>query len=679
MAKLAQRVGIGLAARGDVEEVIRYADDARRRGLDSVWVHDSYFERDAVTYASAIASHVPDITVALGALNPFTRHPVLVAMTVSALDEMAPGRIVLGMGTGLPLRLAQMGIPYTPEGAVEGVSKSIDTMKALWAGERIPSVTPGLPPIQPMFPPVHKVPIFIAAYRTAFLELAGQKADGYLARPAESIANLKRMLPKIKAASLAAGRPVDAVETSGYLLTLVDKTRREALNRAKREPFVIYMMSVLSDFSLQQTGFDKELRDKIMAAWRAEDYHTAAGLIPDEMLDAFMLCGTSEDVAAKAWQYHQAGMDVPVFQPVIQNDDQIEAILDAAVLYGSQTQRVAVGTPIGFTSNTGSVAEEVSTVVGLADDRQLGLGSRLGRRLSAWSEVVRPFSFTASMVPVAAAGALAALDGLFNWPLFILTAIASLFLHIGTNVVNEIYDVRKGVDTITSPRASHALLKGRLSEREAFSLSYAAFAISAIVGVYLIYVRGLPLLALGLAGLAGGFGYTAPPLQYKYRALGVPLVFVLMGPLMVLGAYYAIAGAFSWAALAVSVPVGLLVAAILHGNEWRDISDDARSGMTTLSIKFGRNVAHYGYLSLVVGAYLALALAVLVGAVPTASLLAMLSMPLLVRAIRASELGASGQQRAIAMIDLETAQLHAMFGALLVLGLLFALLGIGLT
>jgi len=464
MAKLAQRVGIGLAARGDVEDVIRYADDARRRGLDSVWVHDSYFERDAVTYASAIASHVPDITVALGALNPFTRHPVLVAMTVSALDEMAPGRIVLGMGTGLPLRLAQMGIPYTPEGAVEGVSKSIDTMKALWAGERIPSATPGLPPIQPMFPPVHKVPIFIAAYRTAFLELAGQKADGYLARPAESIANLKRMLPKIKAASLAAGRPADAVETSGYLLTLVDKTRREALNRAKREPFVIYMMSVLSDFSLQQTGFDKELRDKIMAAWRAEDYHTAAGLIPDEMLDAFMLCGTSEDVAAKAWQYHQAGMDVPVFQPVIQNDDQIEAILDAAVLYGSQTQRVAVGTPVALTSNTGSAAEEVPTVVGLADDRQLGLGSRLGRRLSAWSEVVRPFSFTASMVPVAAAGALAALDGLFNWPLFILTAIASLFLHIGTNVVNEIYDVRKGVDTITSPRASHALLKGRLSE-----------------------------------------------------------------------------------------------------------------------------------------------------------------------------------------------------------------------
>jgi hypothetical protein len=70
-----------------------------------------------------------------------------------------------------------------------------------------------------MFAPVHHVPIFIAAYRTPFLELAGQKADGYLARPAESVANMRRMLPKIRAASVAAGRPENAVETAGYLLT----------------------------------------------------------------------------------------------------------------------------------------------------------------------------------------------------------------------------------------------------------------------------------------------------------------------------------------------------------------------------------------------------------------------------------------------------------------------------
>jgi 1,4-dihydroxy-2-naphthoate octaprenyltransferase len=684
MAELLQPIGIGLAARGDVTDVVGWANDARKRGLDSVWIHDSYFERDAVSYAAAIAAQVPDIKVALGALNPLTRHPVVLAMTISALDDMAPGRVILGMGTGLPLRLAQMGIPYTPDAGVESVSKAIDTVRALWRGERIPSATPGLPPVQPMFAPVHNVPIYIAAYRTPFLKLAGEKADGYLARPAESIANLRRMVPKIRAASLAADRPENAVTVAGYLLTFIDKTRREALNRAKREPFVIYMMSVLSDFSLQQVGFEKELRDTIAAAWRAEDYHKAANLIPDEMLDAFMLCGTREDVAAKAAQYRNAGMDLPLLQPVVQDDDQMEAIFDAAVLYGSQkvgapalstsSIPVTVAASAPDTQEATGVTAPVAPANALADDRQLGIGTRIWRHITAWFEIARPFSFTASVVPVAAAGALAAFNGLFNWPLFLAALFSSVLIHIGTNITNEIYDVRKGVDTITSPRASHALLKGRIGEREAFAVIGVAFLLAALLGIYLIAERGWPILALGLIALVGGWGYTAPPLQYKYRAAGIPLVFMLMGPLMVTGGYYAVTGIWSWQALVLSVPVGLLVAAILHGNEWRDITDDARMGMATLAIRYGRKAAYYGYISLVVGAYMTLSLAVLLGWLPPASLLAMLSMPLLVRQLRDAELGVTGQQRAIAKIDLETAQLHAAFGFLMVLGLLLPVL-----
>src|SRR5205823_11644476 len=134
--------------------------------------------------------------------------------------------------TGLPLRLAQMGIPYTPEAGVQRVSEAIDIVRKLWAGERIPAGTPNLMPIQPMFPPVHHVPIYIAAYRSAFLDLAGQKADGYLARPCESIAGFSKMISRIRAASVAAGRGEHAVEASGYLLTLIDESRRAALNRA---------------------------------------------------------------------------------------------------------------------------------------------------------------------------------------------------------------------------------------------------------------------------------------------------------------------------------------------------------------------------------------------------------------------------------------------------------------
>jgi 1,4-dihydroxy-2-naphthoate octaprenyltransferase len=139
--------------------------------------------------------------------------------------------------------------------------------------------------------------------------------------------------------------------------------------------------------------------------------------------------------------------------------------------------------------------------------------------------------------------------------------------------------------------------------------------------------------------------------------------------MMVIGGYYVVTGTFDWKTIAVSVPIGLLVATILHGNEWRGISEDARAGIMTFSIRVGRRMAHLGYLSMVIGAYLALTAAVATKVLPPQSGLALLSLPLLIRAILSSELGAGGQQRAIAMIDLQTAQLHAAFGLLLVIGL----------
>ncbi len=602
-----------------------------------------------------MATRVDGIRIGLGALNPYTRHPVLIAMTVSALDEVAPERITLALGSALPLRLAQMGIPYDPAEAPQRVADAIDIVHKLWAGERLPPARPGIPPLQPMFPPVHRVPIYIAGYRTPMMELAGRKADGYIARPAESIPGLKYLLRKMTRAATAAGRDADSIDVTGYLLTYIDETRRAALDRAKREPFVIYMMSILSDVTITRAGFEPALRDAIQAKWRAEDYHGAGQLIPDELLDAFILCGTVDEVAARASEYHDAGMKLPLLQPVVQDEDQTELAIRAAVAFGRGATRRAARQAL--------------------DEQRIGAASRLWRRFSAYTEIARPFSFTASVTPVFAGGAMAVLNGGFDWALFLACALGSVTLHIGTNIVNEIYDVRHGVDSITSPRASHALVKGRLSEREAFGLAAAAFLIATIVGLGLIAVRGWPIVGLGLLGLVGGYTYTAPPFEYKFHALGLPLVFLLMGPLTVAGTYFAITGSLATNVFWASIPVGLLVVAILHGNEWRDITEDTRVlGDATFAARYGRRVSYWTYIALVVGAYMALALAVVLGVLPAYAVLAVLSLPLLVRVIRASELGSQGQQRAIAMIDIQTAQLHAAFGALLTFGIVAAAL-----
>ncbi|HEX8024820.1 MAG TPA: LLM class flavin-dependent oxidoreductase, partial [Candidatus Limnocylindrales bacterium] len=682
--------------RGDLDDVVSWARRARDAGLDSLWIHDSYYERDAVSFATAVAAGLAaerratdaPFRVALGAVNVFTRHPVVLAMTGSALDEVLPGQIVMGIGTGLPMRLKQMGIPYDPTTAVDLLSDAIDDIRALWAGERIPSQAPGLPPIQPMFPPAHRIPIAVAAYRKEFVALAGRKADAYLARPAESIPSLTGILERLRTAAVEAGRDPASIESAGYLLSLVDKTRREALNRAKREPFVIYMMSVLSDVSLARAGFERDLRDQIAAAWRAEDYTTAGRLIPDELLDAFMLCGTREDVAAKAMAYHaQAGLQLPLLQPVIQEDDHVEELLAAATLYAeapapAAAERSVANLPTVSSSDVaapvaaaaGGPAAPESAVAGgsLADDRTLSGAEGVRRRLAATWEILRPFAYTASVIPVLAGAALAVVDGAFSWPPFIAALVGGVLLHSGTNIVNEVYDVRKGVDTIISPRGSHAIVKGRMTERSALLTAGLAFLLAVVIGVYLITLRGPAIIVLGLLGLVGGWGYTAPPLQYKYHALGVPLVFVLMGPLMVVGSYFAITGAWSLSALVLSIPVGCLVAAILHGNEWRDIGEDTRAGITTLSSRVGKEWAHYGYVALILGAYITLGLAVAFRLLPPATLLAILSLPFLAQVVRSAELGATGQARAIAMIDLQTARLHLAFGALLVAGVLLS-------
>jgi 1,4-dihydroxy-2-naphthoate octaprenyltransferase len=413
------------------------------------------------------------------------------------------------------------------------------------------------------------------------------------------------------------------------------------------------MISVLSDISMKRAGFDPQLRGQIAAAWRAEEYHRAGELIPDELLDAFILCGTVLEIARRASAYHEeGGMDVPLLQPVLQEEAQVAGVLDAAVLYGS--------------AKTGVIAP--ASEIAATSQMPKNEGGIVRRARGVW-EVIRPFSFTASLLPVSVGGAIALSQGRMHWALFIAALIGALGLHIGTNVTNEIYDVRQGIDSITSPRMSMAILKGRISEHDAFIVAWSGFLIAALMGIFLTINRGWPIIALGLIGFIGGYFYTAPPFQYKYRALGLPLVFLLMGPLMVIGAYYAVTGGFDPNLLVVSIPVGLLVAAILHGNEWRDVAEDTRHGFTTLSAQLGREGAHWVYVMLVLGAYVAVGIAVMVGALPKLALLTLLSLPLMAWILRDAERGAEGHLRAIAMIDLMTARLHSAFGALLLVGL----------
>ena len=656
---LSRPIGFGLASRGDVRECVEWARAAEAAGLESIWIHDSYFEREPVSFLAAIAYSTREIRIGAGSLNPYTRHPLVVAQTMADLDDLAPERLSLALGSGLPLRLAQMAIPH--ENAVGRVSDAIDQIRELWRGHRL-ALNPAVPPLVPMFQPPHAIPIYVAAYTRPYLELAGEKANGYLSRPLESLPAFELMRRRVLESAAAHDREASELDFRGYLFALVDRSKQEARNRAKRDPFVIYMISILSDISLKRAGFPAELRDRVNALWRKEDYHGAAQAIPDELLDAYVLVGTAEDVAGRALEYHEAGMDVPLLQPIVQEEDQVTAVLKAAVTYGLEGR---VGAAVA-----GQTAWDRGAGSGERAVEREGLLGRARRRLGAVYEVTRPFSFTASVLPVTVGGVLAWTQGRIDLLPWLLAVIGGLTLHAGTNVVNEVYDVRHGIDSITSPRASLAIVKGRITERGALGLAYCFFAVTILIGLYLTTVRGPWMVVLGAAGLLAGYFYTAPPFHYKYRALGVPLVFLMMGPLMVVGGYFAASGGFDWRTLALAVPVGLLVTAILHGNEWRDVSEDKRLGFTTLSAEMGRRFAQWFYVALVIGAYVFVAIAVMLRWLPTPTLLTMLSLPAVVWLLHEAEKGGAGSLRSIAYIDMHTARLHTFFGVLLLAGLI---------
>jgi 1,4-dihydroxy-2-naphthoate polyprenyltransferase len=284
-----------------------------------------------------------------------------------------------------------------------------------------------------------------------------------------------------------------------------------------------------------------------------------------------------------------------------------------------------------------------------------------------WFMASRPWSFSMTAISVGVGSSLAAMDGPFSWPLFGLTLIAAVLMHAASNLINDYDDVRSGVDDPQVPTARyrpHPLMEKRLTPLQVRNTAYALYALAAVIGIFLTLTCGPLVLWLGLVGTAAGITYTAPPLSYKYSALGEFSVFLMWGPLMVTGAYYVQRRAVSADALLISIPFGVLVALVLLANNIRDISYDRSKGIQTLAIILGERRGIRLYLALIVAAYAAVAAMSLFGPLRPWSLIVLLSAPLAARLLR--------QMARIVPLDADaqTAKLDTAFGLLLVISLL---------
>jgi 1,4-dihydroxy-2-naphthoate octaprenyltransferase len=280
-----------------------------------------------------------------------------------------------------------------------------------------------------------------------------------------------------------------------------------------------------------------------------------------------------------------------------------------------------------------------------------------------WYMATRPFSFTASIVPVLIGTLLAAYDGHFDFVMLALVVVASVLVHAGSNLVNDYYDHVKGADAPHLLGRGGMIQRGLIAPRAILIFGLVLFAAATAFGLVIVYLAGWPVLLFALPSLAAAYFYTGGPKPLGYVALGEVTVFIFMGPVIVAGSYFVQTGAVSWTAVLISLPIGLLVTAILQANNIRDIGDDYAADKRTLATYIGHRWAVREYVVLLLGSYIVLGAITLGGAVPLGTLLVFLTLPRAIELVRVVRNRTSSAALNLALR--KTAGLHLQFGSLL--------------
>ncbi|MFQ6091508.1 MAG: 1,4-dihydroxy-2-naphthoate octaprenyltransferase [bacterium] len=295
-------------------------------------------------------------------------------------------------------------------------------------------------------------------------------------------------------------------------------------------------------------------------------------------------------------------------------------------------------------------------------------------KIKLWLTEIRAPFLTASIVPVLLGAVIAwVVTGSFHWGFFLLTLVAGICLHIGTNVANDYFDHVSGNDEINVDfvrpftGGSRMIQKGLMRPKEVLIESILFFTIGCIIGLYLAWTRGPIILLLGLIGVFSGFFYTAPPFRLANLGIGEAVVGVNFGVLMVVGSYYVQTGKLSWAAAAAGLPVSFLIAAVLYINEFPDYAADKAVGKNHLVVRWGKERAVVGYMVILALAYASVILGVAVKAITPYALIALLTVPLAIKAYRNAKMYHNNSRKLVPS-NAATIMIHLSVGLLMCVG-----------
>jgi 1,4-dihydroxy-2-naphthoate polyprenyltransferase len=274
--------------------------------------------------------------------------------------------------------------------------------------------------------------------------------------------------------------------------------------------------------------------------------------------------------------------------------------------------------------------------------------------IATWMQASRAWTLAMPFMSVSVGTAAALRNGFFSPFTYLAAALGAVALQAGANMVNDYYDFVNGTDSADWDAPENfgpglVIQRGFLRAEQVWWGGIVALVLGSTLGLILVAVCGWPVLVLGLIGVAGAYFYTGAPLQLAYRGFGDLMVFTLMGPGYVLGAYYVQALSFSPAALVASLPMGFLCSGVLQANNLRDIENDRAHGKRTFAVLVGRKAAIAELICSDLGAYLATICGVIARVLPWPALAVIVTAPRAIDQIRLVSGGADAESHNRAM------------------------------
>ena len=325
------RVALYLQDKHPIRDGMDYARYAEERGFEAVWQAESRLVREATVPMAAFAAVTERIKVGSGVVNNWTRNVGLLAATFSTLDDLAPGRIVLGIGAWWDPLAAKVGI--TRARPLQAMRETVEATRRLLAMERVTFHGDFVHLDDVEIDIVHgdrspkAVPIYVGATGMKMMELAGEIADGVVLNYMVSPSYNARALDALAAGAARAGRSVPDLDRPQLVVCSLDEDREAALDRA-RELLTQYLGQ--QPHIMKASGVDPGLIEEIgkVLTWPAgaDEIRRAMKLVPDDAVQMISAAGTSEECRAKVREYVDAGCTCPILYPL---GDDVRAMIDA--------------------------------------------------------------------------------------------------------------------------------------------------------------------------------------------------------------------------------------------------------------------------------------------------------------------------------------------------------------